>query len=82
MLEARDLHTYYGDSHILQGVSVEVRAGKCVALLGRNGAGKTTTLRSIVGLTPPRSGHVRFQGRDISRERTHLIIRSGIAFVP
>ena len=82
MLEARDLHTYYGDSHILQGVSVEVRAGQCVALLGRNGAGKTTTLRSIVGLTPPRSGHVRFQGRDISRERTHLIIRSGIAFVP
>ena len=60
MLAVSDIHTYYGKSHILQGISLEVKAHECVALLGRNGAGKTTTLKSIMGLTPPRKGTIRF----------------------
>ena len=59
MLSVRDIHTYYGESHVLQGVSLSVEGSQCVALLGRNGAGKTTTLRSILGLTVPRSGEAR-----------------------
>ena len=65
-LEARDLNTYYGKSHILHGVSLDVREGEIVALLGRNGAGKTTTLRSLVGLTPAREGTVRVFGNGTS----------------
>lgn len=82
MLELKDLHTYYGDSHILQGINLSVGAAQCVALLGRNGAGKTTTLRSIVGLTPRRRGEVVFQGADIGAMPTSQIIRRGIAYVP
>ncbi|HEX6137221.1 MAG TPA: ATP-binding cassette domain-containing protein, partial [Casimicrobiaceae bacterium] len=62
MLEARDVHAFYGKSHILHGVSLAVNEGEIVAVLGRNGAGKTTTLRSLVGLTPPRSGSVTLAG--------------------
>jgi branched-chain amino acid transport system ATP-binding protein len=82
MLKVEHLHTYYGESHILQGVELSVGPAQCVALLGRNGAGKTTTLRSILGLTPARRGHVIFNGADITRLATHRIVRSGIAFVP
>ena len=81
-LSVQDMHTYYGRSHVLQGISLDVQDGETVALLGRNGAGKTTTMRSIVGLTPPRSGAVRLDGVDISSRPTHKIARLGVAFVP
>jgi len=81
-LQVDDIHTYYGQSHVLQGISLTVDDGETVALLGRNGAGKTTTMRSIVGLTPARSGTVRFDGQDITKEPTHRIARRGLAFVP
>lgn len=82
MLALESIHTYYGASHVLQGVSLEVAAGETVTLLGRNGVGKTTTLRSIMGLTPAREGRVRFDGQDITRLKTHRISRAGLAFVP
>jgi branched-chain amino acid transport system ATP-binding protein len=82
MLEVNDIHTYYGESHILQGVQLAIAPAQCVAILGRNGAGKTTTLRSILGLTPARRGQITFKGIDITRMPTHRIVRSGIAFVP
>ncbi len=82
MLNVEQLHTYYGESHILQGIDLSVGPAQCVAILGRNGAGKTTTLRSILGLTPARRGHVVFNGIDITALPTHRIVRSGIAFVP
>jgi branched-chain amino acid transport system ATP-binding protein len=82
MLKLDAIQTYYGNSHILQGVSLEVGKGETVTLLGRNGAGKTTTLRSIMGLTPARGGHVLFDGQDITKARTHEIARAGLAFVP
>ncbi len=82
LLDVDDIHTYYGNSHVLHGVSLQVRAGELVALLGRNGAGKTTTLRSIMRLTPPRAGRVRFRGQDLDGTPTHRIARSGIAYVP
>jgi branched-chain amino acid transport system ATP-binding protein len=82
MLEVSDIHTYYGETQALFGVSLAVNAGEVVALLGANGAGKTTTLRSILGLTRPRRGSVRFDGRDVTREATHAIARSGVGWVP
>ena len=82
MLKMSGVHTYYGESHILQGIALSVRPAQCVALLGRNGSGKTTTLRSILGLTPARRGQIIFKGTDITRLATHRIVRSGIAFVP
>src|ERR1700730_16310975 len=82
MLRVDDIHTYYGDSHILQGVSLAVGAAQCAAILGRNGAGKTTTLRTIVGLGRARSGRVSFNDQDITRQPTYRIARSGIAYVP
>jgi branched-chain amino acid transport system ATP-binding protein len=82
MLAVKEIHTYYGLAHILQGVSLEVNDGEIVALLGRNGAGKSTTLKSIVGLTPPRSGSITFNGQEISGQPTHLIARRGIGYVP
>jgi branched-chain amino acid transport system ATP-binding protein len=77
-----DIHTYYGDSYVLQGVSLEVRPGGVAALLGRNGMGKTTLIRSIVGFARPRRGRVVFGGRDITRAASHEIARSGIGLVP
>lgn len=82
MLKVVDVHTYYGDSHILQGIQLSVGAAQCVALLGRNGAGKTTTLRSILGLTPAKRGSITFKGRDITRSETYRIVQAGISFVP
>ena len=81
-LIAEGLHTYYGKSHILHGVSLEVAEGKITALLGRNGAGKTTTLRSVTGLTPPKEGEILYKGRNIAGLDAHKISQSGIAMVP
>jgi branched-chain amino acid transport system ATP-binding protein len=82
ILEVRDVHTAYGLSRVLFGVSLDVAAGECVCLLGRNGVGKTTTMRSIMGLTPPQSGRVTWKGRDITGWAPHRIARAGIGFVP
>ena len=81
-LVVRDLHVAYGEVHVLRGVSLEVRAGEVVALLGRNGAGKTTTIRGIMALTPPRSGEVLLHGRDVTRHEVHAHARAGMAWVP
>ena len=81
-LELRDVHTYYGRSHILQGISLTVGEGEVVALLGRNGAGKTTTMRSIIGLTPPRSGEIALDGDPIARKPPHRIARAGVSYLP
>jgi branched-chain amino acid transport system ATP-binding protein len=82
MLALDRIHTYYGQSHILFGVSLEVRAGEIVCLLGRNGAGKSTTMRSIMGLTPPRAGGIAFEGRPIAGEKPYRVARRGIGYVP
>src|SRR5499426_3318067 len=82
ILELRGIETYYGASHVLHGLSLGVGEGEVVALLGRNGAGKTTTLRSITGLTPPRSGEIRYKGRDIAGLDAPKVSRMGIALVP
>ena len=81
-LAVEAIHTAYGLSRVLFGVSLEVHAGECIALIGRNGVGKTTTMRSIIGLTPPASGRVVWKGRDIARLGPHRICRMGIGFVP
>ncbi|GED31211.1 ABC transporter ATP-binding protein [Brevibacillus centrosporus] len=82
MLKLEDVHTYYGYSHILQGLSFSVPKGKCVALLGRNGAGKTTTIHSIAGLTPPRTGRISYLDKPISGLPPYKIARHGIGLVP
>ena len=82
MLEVRGLQTYYGPSHVLQGVDLEVKDGQIAAVLGRNGVGKTTTVRSIMGLVPPRSGEVRIGGQDFAGKQPHVIARGGVAYVP
>ncbi len=82
MLELRDVHTYYGDSYILQGLSLQVGKASVVAVLGRNGMGKTTTIRSIVGLNPPRQGEILFKGTDIAGMEPFRVARMGIGVVP
>jgi branched-chain amino acid transport system ATP-binding protein len=82
MLTLTDIHTYYGDSHVLQGVSLSVEKGTVTAVLGRNGVGKTTLCRSIVGLTPARAGKVVFNGEDITALPPHRIYERGICLVP
>ena len=82
ILELKNINTFYGLGHILHGLSIGVDEGEVVALLGRNGAGKTTTLRSITGLTPPRSGEIRYKGRDIAGLDAPKVSRLGIALVP
>jgi len=82
VLEVSELHTYYGESHVLQGVSLTVGAGEVVAILGRNGAGKTTLVRSIVAFTPPRRGTVRFKGEDITGWPSFRMTALGMALVP
>ncbi len=82
ILEMRDVHTFYGTSHVLFGVSLDVDRGEVVCLMGRNGAGKSTTFRSVMGLTPPRAGTVLFQGKDVTRLKVHAKARMGIGYVP
>ncbi len=82
MLEVRDLVTAYGQSLVIQGISLDVTTGEVVCLLGRNGAGKTTTLRSIMGLTPPRAGRVIFKGKEITGRQPFEIARLGVGYVP
>ena len=82
MIELDRINTFYGLGHILHDLSLRVGEGEVVALLGRNGAGKTTTMRSIAGLTPPRSGEIRYKGRDIAGIEAHRVSRLGIALVP
>jgi branched-chain amino acid transport system ATP-binding protein len=82
MLSVQDIHTYYRDSYILQGVTLEVNVGQVVGLLGRNGVGKTTLARSILGLTPARQGKILFNGNDITRLPAHAIARMGVGLVP
>ncbi|WGF87755.1 ABC transporter ATP-binding protein [Marinivivus vitaminiproducens] len=82
LLDVRDLHGFYGESHALHGVGFEIRKGELVTLLGRNGAGKTTTLRCIMGMLRKRSGSVRFNGRELIRLPSNLIAREGIGYVP
>jgi len=82
LLKVEDIHTYYGDSYVLQGVSLEVKRGEVVALLGRNGAGKTTTLRTIMGIIKPRRGKILFKGVDITPMPAFKVARMGIGYVP
>jgi branched-chain amino acid transport system ATP-binding protein len=82
LLAVDDIQTYYGSSHVLQGVSLSVEPGRVVALLGRNGVGKTTTIQTILGLPAPRSGEIRFRDRLISGMPTYAIVREGIGWVP
>lgn len=82
ILEVRDIHTYIGQFHILEGVSLDVHEGEIVALLGRNGAGKTTTLKSILGLTPPRRGDIMYEGELLRGKHSYDITSMGIGFVP
>jgi branched-chain amino acid transport system ATP-binding protein len=82
MLRIEGLNTYYGTSHVLQGVDLDVPTGRICAVLGRNGVGKTTTVRSIMGLVPPTSGRVLLDGQDIAGWSPHLIARAGVAYVP
>lgn len=82
MLAVEDIHTFYGLSHILFGVSLRVEPGEVVCLLGRNGAGKTTTMKSIMGLTPPKRGSIMFKEEDIIGTQPYVLARKGIAYVP
>jgi branched-chain amino acid transport system ATP-binding protein len=82
LLELDDVHTYYGEAHILQGVSLAVGEGEVVSLIGRNGAGKTTTLLSIMGIARPARGRIRLRDEDLTRLDTHEIVRRGIAWIP
>jgi branched-chain amino acid transport system ATP-binding protein len=82
LLEATDLHTFYGSSHVLHGVSFSIGEGETVTLMGRNGMGKTTTIRSVLGLTPPRSGEVRVRGNVVTGWPAHRIAAEGIGLVP
>ncbi|MES2536183.1 MAG: ABC transporter ATP-binding protein [Pseudomonadota bacterium] len=82
MLEVDSINTYYGDSHVLRGVSLQVKEGKVTSLLGRNGAGKTTTLLTVMGYLAPRQGRVSYDGKDIGGKASHRISRMGLGFVP
>jgi branched-chain amino acid transport system ATP-binding protein len=82
ILEVEAINTFYGKSHILQDISLNVNAGEVVALLGRNGVGKTTTLRSIMGLTPPRNGAIRFKGEQAAGNPAYVMAKKGIAYMP
>jgi len=82
LLEVEEIHTAYGLSRVLFGISLAIEPGECVSLLGRNGVGKTTTLRSIMGLTPPSRGRVLWQGREVTGWAPHKAARAGIGFVP
>jgi branched-chain amino acid transport system ATP-binding protein len=82
IIEARELHTYYGASHVLHGIDFSISAGETVGLMGRNGMGKTTLIRSLLGHVPPRRGEVKINGRVMTRAAAHLIAQQGVAYVP
>ena len=82
MLKVNDIHVYYGDSYIIQGVSFEIKKGEIVCLLGRNGAGKTTTMRSIIGYNSPKKGKIYFKNTDITKNKVFKNVRLGIGYVP
>ena len=82
LLEIKDLHAWYGESHILHGTTFNVNAGEVVTLLGRNGAGKTTTLKSVMGIVGKRTGSVKFEGRELIKLQSDVIARAGLAFCP
>ncbi|MBN2569919.1 MAG: ABC transporter ATP-binding protein [Deltaproteobacteria bacterium] len=82
MLEVKDIHTYYGESHILQGISLKVEKGALIALLGRNGVGKTTLVHSIIGFIPPKQGIIVFKDKEITREPPYRIAQYGVSLVP
>ena len=82
LLQVADIHTYYGKSHVLHGVSMEIEEGEIVALLGRNGVGKSTTLKSIIGMTPPQAGSIRLKGREIAGLKPHTVCNEGVGYVP
>lgn len=82
ILAVQDIHTYYGDSYVLQGLSLELREGQILGVLGRNGVGKTTLVNSLVGFTPPRRGKVLFQGQDVTHTSSFATVRLGMGLVP
>ena len=82
VLSVTDLHAWYGESHVLHGVTLDLKEGETLAILGRNGAGKTSTLRAIMGVIPRRSGSVKIHGRETIRQKSHAIARLGLAYVP
>ena len=82
MLEIKDLHVYYDNIHALKGISLNVKQGEIVSLIGANGAGKTTTLQTISGLIQSKQGNIMFEGKDITKEKSHKICEIGIAQVP
>src|SRR5262245_49516987 len=82
LLTVRELNAWYGESHVLHGVTFDVASGEVVTLLGRNGAGKTTTLKSIMGIVPRREGGITFEGRDIGKLASNRIAKLGIAYCP
>ena len=82
ILDVDDIHTYYGDSYVLQGLSLGLEAGQILGVLGRNGVGKTTMVNSIMGFNPPREGSIRFKGTDITRAQSFDIVREGVGLVP
>lgn len=82
VLSARDVHAWYGSSHVLQGVSLDIGQGETVGLLGRNGMGKSTLIRTLLGHVPERDGHISLFGHDVSRARPHEVARQGVAYVP
>jgi branched-chain amino acid transport system ATP-binding protein len=82
ILEVNDIHTYYGDSYVLQGLTLNLEPGQILGVLGRNGVGKTTLVNSIMGFNPPRRGAIRFKGQDISKTQSFDIVRRGVGLVP
>jgi len=82
IIELKDIHTYYGNSHVIQGLSLFLEKGEAVSILGKNGVGKTTTLRSIIGLNPPKLGRVIIDGEDVTNWPVHKIINKGIGYIP
>ena len=82
LLEVHDIHTYYGDAYVLQGLSLSLEQGQILGLLGRNGVGKTTLVNSIIGFTPPRRGRILFKGEDITRATSFATVRGGMGLVP
>src|SRR6202049_325359 len=82
ILDVQDIHTYYGDAYVLQGLSLQLEQGQILGLLGRDGVGKTTIINSITGFTPPRRGKIVFKGADITGHSSFAIVRSGMGLVP